>query len=167
MMPAIWKNAVLLCAFLLAACTIQLAPDYDQALVEGLDEANTSALTLFAALETGSPQSEFGEYEERYAELIGTFDALRQRALTRQIPPLAARLSRLSIVNSLCNSESDPTGCVNTSPASLEEVLRLLRRMRDTHNGANGLAPDIVQVFRDSYNVAIAQALTVENALKR
>ena len=167
MMPAIWKRAVLLCAFALAACTIQLAPSYDQALVEGLDEANTTALTLFAALETGSPQSEFGEYDDRYAELIGKFDALRQRALARQIPPLAERLTRLSIVRDLCDSESDPSACVNTSPASLDEVLKLLRRMRDAHNGPGGLAPDIVQTFRDSYNVAIAQALTVENALKR
>ena len=167
MMPAIWKKAALLCAFVLAACTIQLAPSYDQALVEGLDEANTAALTLFAALETGSPQSEFGEYEARYAELIGKFDALRQRALTRQIPPLAERLTRLSIVRDLCSSESDPSACVNTSPASLEQVLTLIRRMRDTHKRPGGLAPDIVQTFRDSYNVAIAQALTVENALKR
>ena len=131
------------------------------------DEANTAALTLFAALETGSPQSEFGEYEARYAELIGKFDALRQRALTRQIPPLAERLTRLSIVRDLCSSESDPSACVNTSPASLEQVLTLIRRMRDTHRRPGGLAPDIVQTFRDSYNVAIAQALTVENALKR
>ena len=167
MMPAIWKKAVLLWVFMLAACTVQLAPSYDQALVEGLDEANAAALTLFASVETGSPQSEYGEYEERYAQLIGTFDALRQRAMNRQIPPLTERLSRLSIVRDYCNSESDPTGCLNASPASLESALTLLRRMRDTHNSPSGLAPDIVQAFRDSYNVAIAQALTVENALKR
>lgn len=167
MMPAIWKKAALLWVFVLAACTVQLVPSYDQALVEGLDKANTTALTLFAAVESGSPTSEFGKYEDRYAELIGTFDALRQRALNRQIPPLAKRLSKLSIVRDFCNSESDPTGCLNASPASLDEVLKLLRRMRDTHKSPSGLAPDIVQVFRDSYNVAIAQALTVENALKR
>jgi hypothetical protein len=167
MMPAIWKKAALLWVFVLAACTVQLAPSYDQALVEGLDKANTTALTLFAAVESGSPTSEFGKYEDRYAELIGTFDALRQRALNRQVPPLAKRLSRLSIVRDYCNSESDPTACLNASPASLEEVLKLLRRMRDQHKGPSGLAPDIVQIFRDGYNVAIAQALTVENALKR
>ena len=45
--------------------------------------------------------------------------------------------------------------------------LSLLRRMRDVHRSSSGLAPDIVTAFRDSYNVAIAQALFVENALKR
>ena len=166
MIKAVLRGAVLLCALVISACTIQLAPGYDKALVEGLDESNTRALTLFASLESGSPASEFEQHEQRYAELIGTFDALRQRAQTRQIPPLAKRLSSLRIAQSFCNSEADPTGCVNASPASLGQVLSLLRRMRNTHR-ASGLAPDIVNVFRDSYNVAIAQALTVENALQR
>ena len=34
MMPAIWKRAALLWVLVLAACTIQLAPAYDQALVQ-------------------------------------------------------------------------------------------------------------------------------------
>jgi hypothetical protein len=166
MMPAILKRTAVLWALVLAACTIQLVPSYDQALVEGLDQANTQALTLFASVESGSPASEFGDYEDRYATLIGTFDALRQRAANRQIPPLAARLSKVRIVRDFCNSESDPAGCVNVSPASLDRVLQVLRRMRDRHR-SNGLAEDTVGLFRTDYNTAIAQALTVENALKR
>jgi hypothetical protein len=166
MIPLVLKRFVLLWAVLLAACTIQLAPGYDQALAEGLDASNRQALTLFASLEGGSPASEYDSYEQRYAELIGGFDALRQRALTRQIPPLAKRLSSLKIVQGFCNSESDPTGCLNASPSSLAEVLSLLRRMRDTHK-SRGLGSDQIELFRDSYNPAIAQALTVENALKR
>ena len=166
MISVILKRAVLLWAVLLAACTVQLAPSYDQALAEGLDTSNKQALTLFAALEGGSPASEFGKYEPRYAEVIGGFDALRQRALTRQIPPLAKRLSSLKIVQGFCNSESDPTGCLNSSPSSLEQVLILLRKMRDNHK-SRGLASDAIALARDSYNPAIAQALTIENALKR
>lgn len=165
-MSAIWKTAILMWAMLLAACTIQLAPDYDQALVEGLGESNAEALTLFASVETGSPASEFDDYDERYAELIGGFEALRQRAATRQIPPLARRLSSLPSIAAVCVSESDPTRCVNASPVSLQEVLTLLRAMRDTHR-SSGLAVDTVARFRDGYDTAIAQALTVENALKR
>jgi len=166
MTSAIWKRAALLWVIVLAACTIQLVPSYDQALVEGLDQANTEALTLFAAVESGSPASKFSDFEEGYAALIGKFDALRQRASNRQIPPLAARLSRLSIVQDYCNTDADPTGCVNASPASLERVLQVLRRMRDRHR-SNGLEADVVNLFRTDYNTAIAQALTVENALKR
>ena len=163
MMPAILKRTALLWMFVLTACTIQLVPDYDQALVEGLDQANTQALTLFAAVESGSPASEFGDYDERYATLIGTFDALRQRAANRQIPPLAARLSKIRFVRDYCN---DAASCVNVSPASLERVLDVLRKMRDRHR-SSGLAVDTVGLFRTDYNTAIAQALTVENALKR
>jgi len=157
---------VLLWAVLLAACAIQLAPAHDPALVEGLDKANREALTLFAAVEKGSPATEFGRYEQRYAELIGAFDALRQRASTRQIPPLARRLSNHRIVADYCNSANDPGACVNVSPSSLGQVLSLLRRMRDTHKGG-GLEADTVTQFRNGYDPAITQALTVENALKR
>lgn len=166
MVPAILKRTMLLWAFVLAACTVQLAPAYDPALVQGLDQTNVQALTLFAELEAGSPPSEFPSYAPRYAALIGQFDALRQQAMARQIPPLAKRLSSLKLVEKLCKSDIDPTACVNTTPASLAQVLGNLRRMRDTHRTA-GLQPDIVTLFRGGYDPAIAQALTVENALKR
>lgn len=166
MVPAILKRTVLLWVFVLAACTVQLAPAYDPALVQGLDQTNTQALTLFAELETGSPATDFPTYAPRYAALIGQFDSLRQQAMARQIPPLAKRLSSLKIVERICKTDTDPTACVNTSPASLAQVLSNLRKMRDTHK-AMGLQPDIVALFRGGYDPAIAQALTVENALKR
>ena len=166
MLPVIWKRAAFLWLFVLTACTIQLAPAYDRALVEGLDQANTETLTLFAAVESGSPAAKFGGYERSYAELIGTFEALRQRAENRQIPPLAKRISRISMVRDFCDSRTDPTGCVNASPASLRRVAEVLRKMRDRHR-SNGLEPDVVGLFRTDYNTAIAQALTVETALKR
>ena len=53
MVPAILKRSLLLWAFVLAACTVQLAPAYDPALVQGLDQTNAQTLTLFAELETG------------------------------------------------------------------------------------------------------------------
>jgi hypothetical protein len=166
MVQKIWKRTILFWTVLLAACTIQLVPNYDQTLVDGLDEANTTALIVFAEVEDGSPQSEFAQFGSRYAELIGKFDALQQRAANRQIPPLAARLSKLSIVRDFCNSKSNPTECVNASPSSLARALEVLRKMRDRHSGS-GLARDTVLLFRNDYNTAMGQALTVENALKR
>lgn len=174
MAPSILKKTVVLWFFVLAACTIQLVPSYDQALVDGLDKSNTSALTLFAALENGSPSAKFGDYEERYAGLIGTFDALRQRAKNRQVPPLAKRFSSLRIVSDFCNSETDPTGCVNATPEALLRVTDVLRMMRDRHrkkdkaeDGKDGLVAEDVKLFRRDYETAMGQALTLENALKR
>jgi hypothetical protein len=158
--------ALLFWAVLLSACTIQLVPSYDQALVEGLDKTNQEALTLFAAVEGGSPKEKFGEYEENYAAVIGGFDALRQRAVSRQIPPLAARISKLSIVRQVCDSKNDPAGCLNVSPASLDRVLQVLRQMRDLHR-SSGLNDDLIRPFRRDYQTAMGQVLTIENALKR
>ena len=157
---------LLVWTLVLAACAIQLAPAYDQTLVDGLNQRHAQALTLFASVEGGSPASEFGEHRQYYAELIGGFEALRERAAGREIPPLAQRISRLRIVRDFCNSEADPTGCVNASPAALERVLEVLRRMRDRHR-TRGLATDLITLFRRDYSTAIAQALTVENALRR
>lgn len=156
----------MLWAVLLAACTVQLVPGYDQALVEGLDRNNAAALTLFASVEGGSPKEKFADYEERYAELIGGFEALRQRAENREIPPLATRLSRLKFVKDFCNSETNPTACVNASPEAIKRVLEVFRMMRDKHRSA-GLGVDVVKLFQTDYSTAIGQALTVENALKR
>lgn len=153
-------------ALLLSACMISLVPEYDQALVEDLTSANQDTLTLFALVEDGSPAEDFAELEERYATLIGRFDALRQRASSRYVPPLAARLQDFSIVRDFCNSEADPNGCVNATPASLGELIATLKRMRSLHRD-RGLEPGAVIAFRNRYDIQIDQALTVENALKR
>ena len=166
MIPAIWRKTVLLWTVLLAACTVQLAPAYDQALVEGLDASHAKALTLFAALETGSSAAEFETYAPRYAELIGGFEGLRERALARQVPPLARRLSKARIVQDFCNSRDDPTACVNASPSSLERVVAVIRMLRNRHR-SSGLEEETVRLLRRDYSLAIGQAITVENALKR
>jgi hypothetical protein len=163
MLSAIIKRSLFLWVLALSACTIQLVPSYDQALVEGLDEANTEALTLFAAVEGGSPKEKFPEFEDEYAETIGKFDSLQQRAANRQVPPLATRLAKVNFVRDFC---PNATSCVNASPASLSRVLKVLRDLRDEHRSM-GLQADTISPYRRDYVTAIGQALTVENALKR
>ncbi len=85
----------------LAGCTVQLAPSYDPALVEGLFHNNEQALVFFAKVENGSPATEFDTHEDQYAVLVGGFDALRERAASRYVPPLAARLADMRIVREL------------------------------------------------------------------
>lgn len=168
MMPAIWKRATLLWVIVLTACTIQLVPDYDQVLVQGLDQANTEALALFAAVEveTALPASKFSENEARYATLIGRFEALKQRAENRLVPPLGSRLVGIRVVRDVCNAEGNGGGCLNVSPASLARVLEVIRAMRDMHR-ETGLSPARIGFFRRDYDTAISQAITVENALRR
>jgi len=158
--------AVFFALILLSGCAIQLVPDYDQALLDGLNDANTEALTLFAQVESGSPADEFPSYARDYAREIGKFGALRQRAQSRYVPPLASRLAEKKIIRDFCASESNPTGCLNASPESIGEILSGLRTMRDLHR-QRGLENGAVVAFRNRYDIQIDQALTVENALKR
>ena len=166
MVRDLWRKSILLCTIFLTACTIGLVPAYDQSLVQGLDEANTAALTVFAELENGKDKSAYPEYESRYAGLIGKFDALGQRASNRQVPPLAHRLAKLKLVSDICDSASDPAACVNASPASIAQAVRQLRTLRDRHK-ARDLKKDDIELLRGDYETAMQQALYVENALKR
>lgn len=158
--------SLFLALFLLSGCAIQLVPDYDQALLEGLNDANIEALTLFAEVENGSPVEEFPDHARNYAALIGKFGALRQRALSRYVPPLATRLSEKKIIRDFCASATNPDGCLNASPGSIGEILANIRQMRDLHR-ARGLTGGAVVAFRNRHDIQIDQALTVENALKR
>jgi hypothetical protein len=156
---------VWLCAWLalLASCTVQLVPDYDPALATGLDAANTSALQLFAALDGGSPPEQFETYAADYATIIGQLDALRQRAETRPLPPLAERLGDARFLTEVCGA---PAACLNASPASLGRAVTVLSTMQRAHRG-NGLPADQVGLFKTDYETAMKQALFVEQALQR
>lgn len=150
----------------LSGCAIQLVPDYDEGLVDELNSVNVATLTLFAELEGGSPASAYAAHAEDYAALIGRFEALRQRARARYVPPLAAELARKKAFESFCRGEGNATACLNVAPESIGEILSTLRMMRDTHS-AGGLDPGAVKLFRGRYDIEIDQALTVEQALKR
>ncbi|QJB70006.1 hypothetical protein [Parasphingorhabdus halotolerans] len=163
---AVRRLLLCLIPLILSGCAIQLVPDYDQALVAGLDDANVAALTLFANLEEGSPTEEFTDYKNDYARLIGKFEALRQRANARAVPPLASKLAKKNIMPTFCRPENNPAECLNASPKSMAEIVSNLRVMRAFHK-TRGLVPDAVADFRNRYDTQIDQALTVENALKR
>lgn len=158
----------------LAGCAIQLAPDYDAQLLDGLTEANKEALVLFAKVEAGSAQGEFAKLSDEYANVIASFEALGQRADARQNPPLASRLLKMKAIASFCDPEDDPASCVNATASAVTEIVGVLRMLRDRHkrlptsgNPDGGLLADDVTGLRLRYDREIHQALTVETALKR
>ncbi|MEM8695555.1 MAG: hypothetical protein AAGE05_05985 [Pseudomonadota bacterium] len=157
--------AFLLCFVMLAGCTVQLVPAYDSVVVEKLDTLNEDTFVLLSALENGSSAEEFEDYEPRYNELIGRFDALRVRTETRHVPTLANRLPVISGLE-LCRTDDNPTACLNTSPAALRDVASQLRTLRDRHR-ANGLESGNVALARGAIEIGLEQATTVENALER
>ncbi len=63
----------LMFALVVSACTTQLAPSYDQSLVDQLSSADKQTLTLFASVSAGSEASEYTKFSGQYDNLIGTF----------------------------------------------------------------------------------------------
>ena len=115
-------------AFALAACQTQLAPAFDQSLVDGLTKADKKTLVLFSAVSAGSAKEKFPEFANRYDDLIGTFGSLQNRAQARPTPPFAKKLSnqlaKFSILEGICSADGDPGACVNSSPSALKEIIK-------------------------------------------
>lgn len=162
--------AVLL-ALLLSACQTQLAPPFDQSLVDDLIKADKNTLILFSAVSGGSDAGEFSKFDSSYNDLIGTFGSLQNRAKARPTPTyskkVADQLAKFEILRDICGgAQGDPGSCVNSSPGVLKKIVENLSKMRDIHK-IQGLKKDIVNLFKGNYEIAINQALTVEAALKR
>ena len=109
---------VLVVLALLSACTMSLVPQYQQSLVDGIEAANTKALTLFASVADGSPKSEYAKYEATYDQLIGSFNALAVSAASRPVPPLAANLL-FGRLKDACATEANAATCVNSTSNKL------------------------------------------------
>ena len=159
--------AYLFALIILAGCSLQLAPLYQQSLVDGLNQANTKASTLFATLGGGSPRSKFTELASQYDTVIGAFDSLRIMALSRPIPALSSRILENQSVKAACEAvASDASACVNPTPEFLGEIVNIWTDLKEAHQ-RNGIAVDLIEYYKPLYERQITFALTIENALKR
>lgn len=159
-------SSVIIALALLSGCATAIVPQYQQSLVDGINQANTKALTLFSSISTGSPQSQYATYKPKYDEVIGTFDALRLAAKSRPVPALNATLAALGPLKDLCKDEADPTACVNSTAQKLQGIVDVMSELKRVH-GKLGLQPSVVAFYRLDYQQSVLDALTIENALKR
>jgi hypothetical protein len=91
-MPRFFITMLALIATLLnAACTIQLAPAYDRALVEGIRDANNDIMQLYATTGMGVDQKSFGQRVDQYNKVIGKVDALALQSQSRPVPDSAVQ----------------------------------------------------------------------------
>lgn len=161
---AAWTKVLLALwlAVAISACTIRLAPDYDQSLVDGLSKINEDAQQFFAALAGGSDRNAgFARHEPTYNQLIGRIEALRLQAEARPEPPPPALLGFLAPPLS-----EDMPRLKTPTAEILGNMAQALRDMRAAHQ-QNGLAAGEVGVEKKGFDQKMAQALTVEKALKR
>lgn len=153
------STSVLLVALLwLSGCATQLAPAYDERIVDGLTRANTDAMTVFAAFSAGAPTSRFAPYRDRYDQLIGTLNALEMQIAARPTPavpaPLAAALAERAV---------DVSG---PPVEPIQGMSRTITMMRDTH-ATTGLTAGEVEGMRRQWAIYADQALTYEAYLNR
>lgn len=153
-------------AFLfIASCTISVLPPFDGSLVRKVDDLNGKTLALFAAVEDGSPRSDYSKFERDYNDLIGGFEGAIIQAKARDIPALGQRLARSARFQKMCKSE-DATACLDGTPTDLTAVTDGLRVMRNTHKDS-GLDDGLVELFKADYELSINAVLTIESALER
>jgi hypothetical protein len=157
--PIFFVTLILL-ALALLGCTVQLAPNYDAIIVDSLTSANEQTMTLFASVSSGGNPSSFSAREATYNAIIGKFDALRLQAKARPAPqPLVSKL--------LTNKEPNIADQLNApTPSILAKVVTDLTRMRD-QDKAGTLTADKVELYKNSYEISMDQALTYEKALQR
>ncbi len=150
---------------LLSACTVQLAPDYDKSVVDGLTSANQQVLTFFASISDGTTPATFSNRDATYATLIGKFNALQIEAAARPNPqPLFLKYLGFGGAG---DKPIDPADQLKApTPGILANIVTKLTEMR-AQDKSGPLASDVIAIFKNSYTLSITQALTYEKALQR
>lgn len=163
--PRWLATLVLAACAALAACTVQLVPDYDQSLVNGLRSANERTQRFFAQLEEGGAASSFEQRRATYQDLIGTFDALRLEAASRPVPESAVA-ERVAAGAGLDVDPDAIDRLQNPTPGILAAIVDTLRQAR-TMDADGRLSPTAVEGLQRSYETSMMQALVFEKALQR
>ncbi|UCI07378.1 hypothetical protein [Mesorhizobium sp. B1-1-8] len=164
------RSLVILIALVLSSCAIQLSPAYNQATFTSISDLNVKTETLMASLSQGGTAGDFAKYKATYDQLIGGFSAARMETASRDVPAPSQRVLKIAHLNSVCGN--DPTNCVNPTPHHLDQVIKVLTKMRDIHQsgelkgnfvtGSNGIGG-----FKYQYEIEMSRILVFESALQR
>lgn len=109
-----WFVALLSAAMLFAsACTVQLAPPYDQSLIDGIRGVSNDIMEMYASTSMGVAKTTFGQRVDRYNQIIGRADALALQSQNRPVADSALRdkaeqaIKQKLAINPLPSSMSD------------------------------------------------------------
>jgi hypothetical protein len=164
--PGLGVLAVLALIFSLSACVTQLAPPYDKAVVDALNDANVATMTILASASAGTKADGFPSREQQYNRTIGKLDALALLAGARPVPKNRVSMmvnQALEKRGTTAIAEDDATP---PSVAAIRKVSETLVKMRDTDQ-KQGVTETEVQAFRGQAVICFDQAITYENFLQR
>lgn len=147
----------------LVACTTQLAPLYDKALMEGLTSVNADTMELFASVAGGTTSQTFPKREAQYNKTIGRLDALSLQSAARAVP----KNNVLEAVMKVFGSRNKPMpNPVVPSATALAEISKAISEMREADK-STGLSDLQISDARGRTLVYMDQALTYEAELER
>lgn len=155
---------LLLC--LLNACAMPLAPAYDKAVSDGLNAANTDAMTLFASISLGVQKHDFASRAEQYAQVIGKLDALAISANARPVPKNAVTDKINAVLDKSLPATAEKSDARLPSVMAIRKIAETVIKMRDT-DVKQGLTTYEVIAFKQQASIYFDQAITYENFLQR
>jgi hypothetical protein len=160
-----WRASVIAAvALLVAGCSVQLAPVYDDYVDTGLTQLSQTIETYYAAMPPiGYTKETFPKQETFYADTIGKAEALKTRAAARPVPdPLVTRWLGMEQKPAGALSIGDQIPSVTNIGLIVETLAELRDRQRD-----GGLSPAFVKREIEQIRIALRNAITYELALKR
>ena len=166
------RSFIFLLVTFLSACAVQLAPSYDKAVHEGIINANSKIMALFATVSLGTEANTFSQREAAYNETIGLVDALSIQAKARPVPDNKA-IEKARMFLASRDADKAPTNDPATeqikeipSAAALEQISKQLLKMKSVDH-SKGLTPKLVEIFKGAVVISMDQALTYESFLQR
>jgi hypothetical protein len=149
---------------LFSACVTTLAPDYDQAIVDGLRSTNQKLMEFFASASPGTIQATAGDRVGSYNQMIGTLDALAIQARARPVPQndVTAKVNEVLEKRGIDILDSDSA----PSAVAMERISETMAKMRDVDK-KQGVTAFEVRAFRGQVVIYLDQAITYETYLQR
>jgi hypothetical protein len=160
----LFRSAVLALCLLLSACPVQLAPDYDPAIYNGITGVNLAAMEFFASASGGTDAASYADREGTYNKLIGTLDALQIQSSARPVP----KNKITDQVNDWLTKKGLPPVDDDHIPSAmaLAGISKTLTVMRNTDK-KQGLTEMEVAAFKGQTVIYMDQAITYESFLQR
>lgn len=155
-----------LLAAVVAACQSQLAPPYDKAVADGLQEASAESLTLLAAVAAGTSSGTFPSRQADYSRVIGRLEALAISAGARPMPKNKVTdainlLLEKRGVQALEDDDATPP-----SAHAIRKTAETFAKMRETDR-KQGITAFEAAAFKGQVQIYLDQAITYENFLQR
>jgi hypothetical protein len=165
MLKKIKVSLIIACFAFLSACTVTLAPNYDDELYRGITNLNLKVLTLFAAVPANGDSCD--DQLDSYNEAIGLSGALAMQSRARPMPDnkIISKLAEL-LKSSKHKGAFDLTD-EPPSVASLTLIEEQLTKMKREHCDTGSIGNISKQLYKNTIETSMDQAISYEAFLNR